>query len=815
MKRILSLAPLAVAITFPFLSVKACGPFFADDVFVRPLRPDHPKLFAQGKLGILLATYPRADLAVAYRYLNGGTLTPEEQTAYEPTQSFGEFERANEAESVPNSNYVEPLGPADEWLKARNRYAAPQAEVHEVRQYEQVYPAGLFLAGSYENCQADGFHTAVATLESRAKTWGAKSAELADWIKGQDAVFSNCGSGDQLSWMKDRPVIPRSTPTAAPTGATILLRQDRAYQIAAAEFYAGNFGDARASFQAIAEDISSPWRGIAAYLVARTLVRDAFLSVPPTDDQPLAGFNSDKMKQAQKQLESVRDQHLEGISPRTIQELLNLVRLRSEPDARLRELSAAVAGPKPDAYYKQNLGDLTWYLNAKLGGLPIRENADDFSFHIDRPQGDYRALTWAEKQPGFNKAYSDVAGLRSISPIIDWVITFQSPAAEAKAHAVTEWRRTGGTAWLLAALAKASPTDADAAQLIDAAERIPQTSPAWLTAAYHRQRLQWGKGDTAARSGYDAPLKAAEGEGNMSAANLLRGQRMRAAATLDEALVDAPRTILERTSEEQSSVDECLYVMKNPRRKYDCADPKSPVEFSADATAQLNSQMPVAMLARAAQSRSLPPPLRRSVAMMTWVRAVMLQNKVVAAQMFVLLPEKLRQEAGPGTGFRPQLAILRNPGLRPYLDPGVQRSYSYDFVESYSDNWWCADWKSEYNGGNDTQAPLPVQFISAENVAEAAREMTQLQALGGAEEYLATQVVDYAKAHSGDKDIPESMYLTLRMVRYGCYRGDAGEKPSADRADIAAHEVVSLMRHRYPANPWTKKAAPFVGLVDR
>jgi len=206
MKRLLSLAPLAVAIAFPFLSVQACGPFFFDDVFVRPLRPDHPKLFVQGKLGILLPTYPREDLAVAYRYLNGGSLTAEEQKAYEPTQSFSETEgigTTDDAElggsSASDANgYAEPPGPADIWLKIRNRYSSPQSEIHPVREFGQAYPAGFFLAGSYENCQADGFRNAIATLESRVRTWGAKSAELADWIKGQDAVFSNCGS-DQIS----------------------------------------------------------------------------------------------------------------------------------------------------------------------------------------------------------------------------------------------------------------------------------------------------------------------------------------------------------------------------------------------------------------------------------------------------------------------------------------------------------------------------------------------------------------------------------------------------------------------------------------
>src|ERR1035441_10349597 len=69
-------------------TAQACGPDFYPDVFVRKMRPDHPKEFAAGKLGVLLPTYPRADLTVAFRYLNGGTLSTGEQLAYEPTETY-------------------------------------------------------------------------------------------------------------------------------------------------------------------------------------------------------------------------------------------------------------------------------------------------------------------------------------------------------------------------------------------------------------------------------------------------------------------------------------------------------------------------------------------------------------------------------------------------------------------------------------------------------------------------------------------------------------------------------------------------------
>jgi hypothetical protein len=292
---------------------------------------------------------------------------------------------------------------------------------------------------------------------------------------------------------------------------------------------------------------------------------------------------------------------------------------------------------------------------------------------------------------------------------------------------------------------------------------------------------------------------------------------MRTAANLDEALADAPRKIIDRTSEEQSSLGECLNVMKNPKRSYDCLKGDSPVEFSDDAAAIFNNETPLAVLAQAAQSGVLPPHLKRSVAIMTWVRSVLLKNEAVAAQVFPLLPQKLQQQAGAGVGFHPLMTILRNPGLRPFLDGGVQRSASYDFVESYADNWWCGSWARTYGGYGPRPLAQPVAFLSPEVQERGNKETAALVALGSAEEYLGTQVLDYARAHPSDPDIPEVLYLTLRTIRYGCYHGASSEADAGSPKGVPAiaQEVGALMRKSYATNPWTKKAAPYVWPVKK
>lgn len=832
-----SIASAVLSVLFPLVSVQACGPDFHPDIFVRQLHPDHPKQYAAGKLGVLLASFPRADLAVAYRYLNGGRLTAQEQSAYHPLESLAEMEGL---ESPPDGHAnggqdarqmpVETADPAGMWLAARNRFLPPQSDVHDAKEYGATTPAGTILASDYEICQADAFRTAVATLESRAKTWGPQSTFLANWIQGQDAVFSNCSSDTDRYYLgpNKTETHPR-LPAAVPSGAPLLLRQDRAYQIAAAQFYASQFVPARAGFQAIASDKDSPWRGIAAYLVARCLVRQAFLTAPPSNgpDDNTATFNPDLMKQAQQQLESIRGRRLPSISEHGIQSMLNLVRLRTEPKARLAEISAALAGPKADPYYSQDLNDLTWYLNSKLDSLAIRPDASEGAFQFSREQGDLRPLTTAEKQAVFNHAYAKVADLRSASPLIDWLITFQSPATAAKQHAFAEWQRTQDLPWLVASLSKAVASDVEAPVLIDASGRIPSTSPAWLTVTYHRDRLLLGTGRTtiagvettgieAAGIETDALMPFIQKQGSDSATNLFRGLRMRSAVTLDDALADAPRKILARVSEEQSALAECLNLMKNPKRHYDCKPDTNSLEFSEDAAELLNDKLPLATMAQAAQSKSLPSHLRSSVATVAWVRAVLLKDENVAEQMLPLLPKELRRQAGPGVGFHALMAIARNPGLRPYLDAGVQRSASWDFVESYGDNWWCANWPISNHEADQPLRSDTVAFLAPEARVTAASEHTDLIALGGAEEYIGGQILDYAHSHPEDPDIPEALYVTLRLIRYGCYHGWRSEsaRDRADRVRVIALSVGAMMRHRYPDNQWTKKAAPYVWPVE-
>jgi hypothetical protein len=778
---------LLLLATMSLFTAQACGPDFSVDVFVRKLRPDNPKEFAAGKLGVLLPTYPRADLTVAFRYLNGGVLSSDEQQAYQPTDSYYSEEEQTAKWQREEAEQKKTIDPAESWRVARAKFSTIEPKVEQDRELKITRPDGSTFAPDYLNCHSDAFQTAVLTLESRAKTWGEKSPDLANWLAGQDAVFANCRGG------------AATMPADAPAGSSALLKADRQYQLAAAEFYAAQFEPARKSFLTIAEDFNSPWRGIARYLAARCMVRQAFLSPRSDQGDTMASFDPVLMQQAAVLLRELLKEKPVGVSQQAIQNELDLVRLRTEPSVRLQELAAALAGTKTDPGYDQHLKDLTWYLDAQLDQTALREDFTDGT----QPT--------PEK---FSKSYLNVATLRSSSELVDWLLTFQSPSDGARKHAIDEWTKTHRLDWLVAAMTKVTEKDSEATALLAAAEQVKPDSPAWESITYHRIRLliAMGRGQEA-RTALDHAMAPVLTGGRDSSVSAYLGLKMRTAENLNTFLASAPRKLLESASESRYALTECLDVMKNPKRVYDCKKEVNPVQFNEDAASFFNTEAPLSTLIEAAKSEVLPEQLRRAVAMMAWVRSVLLKNDAAATKLLPLLPEKLRQQAGNGTGFHAVVAIVRNPGLRPYLDPGVQRSYSYDFVESYRDNWWNQAWGAgDYGNYTTPLKNISVSFLTPAERSEGEQETSTLMKQGSAKVHLGELVLDYAKSHSTDPDVPESLYLVLRMMHYGAWTSEGGDSTNevlARQEETISKSVSRLLRQRYAASPWTKKSAPF------
>jgi hypothetical protein len=71
---------------------------------------------------------------------------------------------------------------------------------------------------TYSNCLDNAFETAARTLRARMRDHDAAKADVAEWVQGQDAVFSNCGG-------------PGRIPRELQVGTANWLRQDREYHL--------------------------------------------------------------------------------------------------------------------------------------------------------------------------------------------------------------------------------------------------------------------------------------------------------------------------------------------------------------------------------------------------------------------------------------------------------------------------------------------------------------------------------------------------------------------------------------------------------
>ena len=733
---------------FLLVAVMACGPDYEPEVFVPANHPEKPALFAQGHLGVLQSGYFHAELVVAYRYLSGGKLSNVEKDAYNPPELSPEELAAYRAQQEARVA----AQPINRWLKAReDAHAAPPAAEVQIAQDRVIETKrdGWVERDDQLNCPDAAYATAADTLENRLKTWGSGSAELMEWVRGQDAVFSNCAK-------------PGTMPAAAQAGWSTALRQDRAYQIAAAKFYVLDFDGAIADFVAIGRDKASPWSRWGEYLAARAEVRKAANTGKTADYGELANFDMDGLKAAQARLLKLQQQTNDSEVRHAAAAELGFIEVRLEPAKRLDQVSNALAGPQPDHEFKQDMKDLDFLMDHNVAG-------------------DTDLVRWIRNIQG--------AG----TPVIVKSATGETTTEEG----LSVWRQEHRLPWLVAAIAKG---DAEI-ELMDAAAEVKPDSPAYATVNYYRIGLMLGAGKRVEARALADTMIAGLGPNDMaSTRNAFLAERMQTARSLAEFLADAPRTMIESESS-NAEMAQCVGTGAANR----CAAKIPPRQFDVDAAGFFNTQMPLDLWEEAAQSSALPKHLRDAVAWAAWMRALGLGDAAAAKRMSGLLPDAVRKTSGDSDGFPATLALLRNPGLRPYLEQGVQRSVTYAMLDDYRDNWWGSrwgdgDWRLERYGTDNLKAEPPghTDFLTAQQQKQAADEDARLNALPVAAVWLGQRAIAYVKAHPDDKDAAEALALTVRATHLSSSSGESKE----DGESAVSKQAFEMLHRMYPKSPW-------------
>lgn len=733
-------------------TAKACGPFAREAIFSYDKHPDIPlDRFARGELGVLEPSYARSYLYVAYRYMNGMSFNSTEQQAL--LSLWRDRLAFDWASSVDDGKQA--------WFDARKKVksAAPLTEIETYR------ASGKEEYDSFLNCPADAFQSAARTLNERITRFGAESAEVKDWLQAQDKVFANCGAGEAI-------------PDAAASSSQV-IRADRAYQIGAAKFYAMKFDEARADFEKIAGDASSPWHETARYLIARTLIRKASLGEDAKRSETLAA--------AEAELQRTVAEIKAGPLHDSALKLLGLVRLRLRPEERLRELAHSLTKREVNAELKQELWDYTLLLDKYLG---------------------------SEEEPADENARKSLPTVTE-DELSDWLYTFQEETPASYEHALERWRKTESRAWLVAALSKATGTGAATPSLITAADRIEPRSPAYATASYHVARLLIEAGDRAgARKRLDEILK----EGTQfpaSALNQFLHLRMLVATSLEEFLKYAQRRPTAFSWGEDGReipIEEKELTADDELRQLIGRN-----LFDVDATRVMDEQLPLKLLQQAAMSQTLPEHLRRRVALAAWTRAILLDDaevaKTLAPVLASLAPEMkpLLDEYANARDAANQKAValytlLKFPGTRPFVDAGIGRSTPLSQRDVYRDNWWCArspyEASPEDDDATDTNKSAPKavsiqpDFLSTDEAAQGLKERARLLALGTAPNYLAREAVEWANRMPANPRVPEALHLAVMATRYSCVDKDTGPLSRA---------AWQLLHSRYKQSAWARK----------
>ena len=780
LKPILATAVLTILLC---RSGDGCGPYFSGVIFTRERGPDGPiARFTAGEIGIPLSSWWKSYLVVAYRYLENKPLSRAE------ARSFGQVWGVENSKGVASSISLEDT--IQRWTKERAKYRPREKAPDPLKK------SGEF--SSTINCLPPAFITAANTLANRARVFGPQSAELKEWINGQDTVFSNCsGSGDY--------------PNFLPPNANPLLRADRAYQIAATDFYHGNFEAAARAFDAIAQDSSSPWSGIAPYLSVRCLIRKGGLeNLSPADQKTL--------EEIQRRLDLILKDPTRKSFQHDARKLQNLVEFRLHPAAQERRLAERLRSGASGEDFGQELRDYTLLLDTPDVALPDFPGVQRYTPEYDQKLGEWKA---------------EQSKKRSREPeieITDWLRTLQAPGDDKAVHAIERWRKTHSQVWLFAALVRVDPLDPRISDLLHGAEQVNANTPGFVAINYHRARLLRLTGHATAARELLSNLLDARSDIPVSARNLLQDEQLKVAAdvqSLSKLLAHQPVTMsIEYPDPEAGSgcyTQGCNVVFYGTRQA--TAHRRLLPQFDTTAASLLNNRVDIETYSAVAQSGSLPRNLQDALAPAAWARAALLDKPETAKQLSGLAMsarpelkpfiEQYESTATPEERkFAVAFLIAHFPGLRPYVDDELPRTTEFAKIDSYRNNWWCGNVGTfkpsespsplspkEQKERQLQEFPFPA-FLTDARLERAKSEVRQLLRLGESSDYLPATLIRWAKAHRDDSRSPEALHYAVRVTRYACV--DYEPRSPQPKRNLS-REAFELLHHRYPESPWAKK----------
>ncbi|CAN5447591.1 hypothetical protein BH10ACI1_BH10ACI1_13630 [soil metagenome] len=785
---------VSIALVFTFLfgslpAVKACGPFTISPIFSLRRHADFPLTeYITGKTGIVPDSFGQMSLFVFYRQLNNLSLTKEEQKQIIGAMEHQIFYRrgiidtteTDTSQTTTLPNYLE------NWLAARAKITGEKRDIETEKNNAESY-------SYFYNCLPDAFNNATKTLEARLAKYG-KGDNVKEWLKGQDTVFSNCESA-------------KTSPEILAESFPEWLRQDREYQIAATQFYIGDFAGARGKFERIAADDTSVWKNTAKFVVARTYIRQASFVKDGDNEAAISQAEkerTDLLRQAAEKLENILTNSSMNEFHKSAQRLLGLVKFRMIPVERQKELAGLLGLPTENQNIYNDLTDYAWLLS--FSATKAEEKGTEF----ERLEAEK-----ANKEYDYNYQLKlrDLPVEERTDELTDWILTYQ--AVDGFAHSFEKWKETGKLQWFVAAISKTDAKSAETTEILREADKIKSNSAAFATVRFHQVRLLLETDKRAeAKQKLDEIIVTNLKNLPLSTQNKFLAQRMVLSENLGDFLKFAQRKAAlfdwdETGREEGTSLKDDPNLRAWETRTM----------FDEDSVAFLNEKVPLSVLRDAALSPQIPEHLKKFLVVAVWTRAFVLGNQAVEREFAPLMMRYAKELAPLFTKYAQNsnaanreadalIAVLRYPIIQPYVPVGFGREDSTPTtIDSIRGNWWCAEDESDngyssYDNYNFQYPKVYPTFLNAEQKATAEREHRQMLSFGNAATYLARRAVDFANKNPTHPQTPEILHLAVRSTRYGCTDENTGN---------FSKQAFDILHKRYKNSPWTIKTPYWFG----
>ncbi len=718
------------------------------DVFVNRSGPDQEEAYKLGQLGVLLPSYGRSPLYLAYRAIIVSRPTLEKQSAQTPKKTY--------AYDPP------PTGGLAAW-KEQRRLAGVAALSRDPDPYRS-FPSPFF--GNYLNCGDGAFKLAAETLQSLAGKAQLNQAAIHEWVTVQDTVFQLCGDpapGEAA------PSFPKELPASAPQ----YLRQLRQYQVAAANFYVGKYGDALTLFDLIAKDKAHPLRVWANHSALRALLRSASM------DFSLAG--------------RIREIKASGEGIDLQRESLRVA--ENKHRQKMAQINAQIATRAKAILADKSLASIhtpARKVVVQAGRMIVPDQLlNEASVALGRFDKDFESSgmlhDWAslgDELLAYGRNADLDARLRQSHEYFDWIRTIQGCAdnlrspnftgrcAEENAHALDRWRRAKSRAWLVAGLVGAQAFRPEMEPLLAASRLIKPDAAEFLTVRYHAARLLRlaGRHDEA-KALIDEVLapptyRIASGDASKmsDANNLFRQERFALAKGEEEAL---------------------RYLMRDSRWR-----------LAADGDGLLNRRLATDDLLRLAQNSAVDGKLRSQLLIAAWWRADLLErtsDAQAAARLLLAVEPRLSGALGAylkagdaeERHFQVAKAALEyriSPQVYRFADNSPGRRKPADAAD-----WWCSFDDEDFKKREQIQrTPAERPELAANPPAQEA-EIAKLKTLGSGADWLARVALKRVKANADDPSIRPMLEAVVAAEELDC----AG--PESDRLIAAAKEALSRL----------------------